>query len=100
MTDRASTERPAAQPVKQLENERVIVTEWRFAPGAETGHHVHAYDYVVVPVTTGTLRLEEPEGTREVQLQAGVSYARSKGVRHNVINANAFEFRFIEIELK
>ena len=54
----------------------------------------------MVPLTTGTLRLEEPEGVREVQLQAGASYARPKGVAHNVINANAFEFRFIEIELK
>jgi quercetin dioxygenase-like cupin family protein len=84
----------------QVETERVIVTEWRFAPGAETGHHVHAHDYVVVPLTTGTLRLEEPAGVREVQLQAGVSYSRPKGVAHNVINANAYEFRFVEIELK
>jgi quercetin dioxygenase-like cupin family protein len=84
----------------QVENERVIVTEWRFAPGAETGHHVHAHDYVVVPLTTGTLRLEEPGGTRDVQLQAGVSYARPKGVTHNVINANDYVFRFVEIELK
>ena len=84
----------------QVETDRAIVTEWRFAPGAETGHHVHAHDYVVVPLTTGTLRLEEPEGVRDVQLQAGASYARPKGVAHNVINANAFEFRFIEIELK
>jgi len=84
----------------QVETGRVIVTEWRFAPGAETGHHVHAYDYVIVPLTTGKLRVEEPEGVREVELQAGVSYARPKGVAHNVINANAFEFRFLEIELK
>jgi quercetin dioxygenase-like cupin family protein len=84
----------------QVETERVIVTEWRFAPGAETGHHVHAHDYVVVPLTTGTLRLEEPAGVREVQLQVGVSYSRPKGVAHNVINANAYEFRFVEIELK
>jgi quercetin dioxygenase-like cupin family protein len=84
----------------QIDNGRVIVTEWRFAPGAETGHHVHAHDYVVVPLTTGTLRLEEPEGVRDVQLQAGASYARPKGVAHNVINANSFEFRFVEIELK
>lgn len=84
----------------QVENDRVIVTEWRFAPGAETGHHVHAHDYVVVPLTTGTLRLEEPEGTRDAPLTAGVSYARPKGVAHNVINANAYEFRFVEIELK
>ena len=84
----------------QVETERVIVTEWRFAPGAETGHHVHAHDYIVVPLTTGTLRLEEPDGVRDVQLQAGISYARPKGVAHNVINANAYEFRFVEIELK
>jgi len=83
-----------------VENDRVIVTEWRFQPGAETGHHVHAHDYVVVPLTTGKLRLEEPEGVREVQLLTGVSYSRPKGVAHNVINANAFEFRFVEIELK
>jgi quercetin dioxygenase-like cupin family protein len=84
----------------QVETERVIVTEWRFAPGAETGYHVHAHDYVVVPLTTGKLRLEEPEGVREVDLRVGVSYARPKGVAHNVINANAYAFSFVEIELK
>ncbi|MGO9933939.1 MAG: cupin domain-containing protein [Steroidobacteraceae bacterium] len=88
-----------ATPLVQIQNERVIVTEWRFAPGAETGHHVHAHDYVVVPLTSGTLRLEEPAGTREARLEAGVSYARAAGVAHNVINANTYEFRFIEIEL-
>ena len=89
-----------AVAIKQLETERVIVTEFRFAPGAETGAHVHQYDYVVVPLVSGVLRLEEPEGTRDATLTAGVSYARPKGVSHNVINANAYEFRFLEIELK
>jgi len=89
-----------ATPHPQIDNGRVIVTEWRFAPGAETGRHVHAHGYVVVPLTTGTLRVEEPDGVRDAQLQAGVSYARPKGVAHNVINANSFEFRFVEIELK
>ena len=84
----------------QIDNERVCVTEWCFAPGADTGQHVHAHDYVVVPITSGTLRLVEPQGTREVLLQAGVSYTRPAGVAHNVINANDHEFRFVEIELK
>ncbi len=84
----------------QIDNDRVVVTEWRFAPGAETGHHVHAMDYVVVPLTSGTLRLEEPAGSRDAQLMAGVSYARPAGVTHNVVNVNDFEFCFIEIELK
>jgi len=83
----------------QVENEWVKVTEWCFAPGAETGHHRHAYDYVVVPLTSGVLRLEERAGLREAQLVSGVAYAREKGVEHNVVNANAFEFRFLEVEL-
>ena len=89
-----------AKPTLQIDDARVIVTRWDFAPGADTGHHVHAHDYVVVPLTTGKLRLDEPQGVREVQLQAGVSYARPAGVAHNVINANDFAFSFVEIELK
>lgn len=89
-----------ADAIVQINNDRVIVTEWRFAPGAETGHHVHAYDYLVVPLTTGVLRLEEPGGTRTASLEAGRCYARPAGVAHNVVNANAFEFRFVEVELK
>ena len=88
-----------ATSLVQVQNNRVIVTEWRFAPGAETGQHKHAHDYVVVPLTSGTLRLEESTGTREVRLESGVSYARPAGITHNVINANAHEFRFVEIEL-
>ncbi len=82
----------------QIENEWVRVTEWRFAPGAETGYHVHAHDYVVVPLTSGVLRLEEGGGQREARLSSGLAYAREKGVEHNVINVNEFEFRFLEIE--
>ena len=89
-----------ASALVQIDNERVIVTEYRFAPGAETGDHVHAHDYVVVPLTSGILRLEEATGVREASLQAGVSYARPAGVAHNVINANDYEFRFVEIEIK
>jgi len=83
----------------QIENEWVKVTEWRFDPGADTGHHVHAHDYVVIPLTSGVLRLEEGTGNSEAELTCGVAYARQKGVAHNVINANGFEFRFLEVEL-
>jgi quercetin dioxygenase-like cupin family protein len=83
----------------QIETKWVKVTEWQFAPGAETGHHVHAYDYVIVPLTTGLLRLDEGVTRRDAQLTAGAAYAREKGVAHNVINPNSFEFRFLEIEI-
>jgi beta-alanine degradation protein BauB len=82
------------------ETERVIITEWRLAPGAETGWHRHAHDYVVVCLTDGSLLAETANGNVETRLAAGQSYARPAGVEHNIINPNAGEFAFIEIELK
>ena len=93
-------DRPLAKPTLQLENDRVIVTEWRFAPGSHTGWHTHMHDYVVVPVTTGELQIEDGKTTVPAPLRAGVSYSRLKGVEHDVINANDFEFVFVEVELK
>jgi quercetin dioxygenase-like cupin family protein len=96
----AGEPRPPARATRQIDTDRVRVTEWRFAPGAATGHHRHEFDYVVVPLTSGRLLLEEPEGKRFSELTVGVSYARPAGVEHDVINANDFEFAFIEIEMK
>ena len=92
--------RKTAVPTRQLENERVIVTRWDFDIGAETGWHTHEYDYVVVPVHTGNLKIESPDGDFIAELQQGVSYTRNVGVHHNVINDNDFAFSFVEIELK
>lgn len=92
---------PKAVPTIQVDNERVRVTEWRFAPGAETGEHIHEMDYVVVPSGTGVLKLVSPQGGESLaRLKQGVSYFRKAGVHHNVINANTYEFAFVEIELK
>jgi beta-alanine degradation protein BauB len=92
--------RPNAVPTQQVLNERVIVTEWRFAPGAETGWHVHGHDYVVVPQTDGVLLIETAQGNREKQLRAGQSYAGLQGVEHNVVNATDHEVVFIEVEIR
>ena len=91
---------PSAQPTVQIDNDSVRVTEWSFAPGASTGYHRHEYEYVVVPMTTGKLLLDEPTGKRYAELKTGVSYTRPAGVEHDVINANNFPFVFIEIEMK
>tara|TARA_Y100000588_G_C13397015_1_gene561602 strand:+ start:223 stop:516 length:294 start_codon:yes stop_codon:yes gene_type:complete len=95
-----SEERLPAVPTIQVDNDRLRVTEWCFGPGAATGWHRHKYDYVVVPMTSGKLLLREPEGERQAELMVGVSYSREAGVEHDVINANDFEFTFIEVEIK
>ncbi len=96
-----SQDRPSAQPTVTIDNDRTRVTEWRFAPGAETGHHRHEYDYVVVPIMTGSLRIIAPDGSESVaELRHGAPYFRPAGVEHNVINAGAEDFAFIEVEFK
>ena len=77
------------------------MTEWRFTPGAATGWHRHEYDYVIVPITTGTLKLIGPHNSETfAELQAGVAYFRNAGVEHDVINANDYDFAFVEVEFK
>ena len=93
-------QRPKASSRLLQETERVIVTEWRLAPGAETGWHRHAYDYVVVCLTAGKLVAETPTGNIETPLQFGQSYVRPVGVEHNIVNPGAGEFVFVEVEVK
>jgi quercetin dioxygenase-like cupin family protein len=36
-----------------IDNDRVIVTEYRFAVGENTGWHRHQHDYVIIPMMDG-----------------------------------------------
>ncbi len=83
-----------------IDNERVIVTEYRFAVGENTGWHRHGHDYVVVPLMDGRVKLLTKDGETFADMKKGVPYFRSEGVEHDVINANEGEYAFIEIELK
>ena len=82
------------------ETERVIITQWRLTPGAETGWHRHAHDYVVVCLTAGRLVAETKDGEVTTELAFGQTYARPVGVEHNIVNPGPGEFAFIELELK
>lgn len=91
----------SAVPTVLIDNHRSTVTEWRFPPGGATGWHRHELDYVVVPVTSGRLKIVGPDGkANHAELKTGVPYYRDRGVEHDVINDNAFEFTFIEVEFK
>ena len=89
-----------ARPTVQVDNDRVRVTEWRFAPGAATGWHRHDHDYVIVPLGTGRLRIVSAQGDSTAELATGQAYFRAAGVEHDVVNANPHEFAFVEIEVK
>lgn len=89
-----------AKQIKHIENDRVIVSEWRFAPGASTGWHRHEHAYVVVPLMDGRLRIVTADGEGVFDMKKGAPYYRPKGVEHDVINASDGDYAFIEVELK
>ncbi|MGE3365206.1 MAG: cupin domain-containing protein [Rhizobiaceae bacterium] len=93
--------RQVAEPTVLVDDDRVKVTRWDFAPGAETGWHRHGMDYVVTTITPCTFVLEERGGgSRTVEMEAGSSYRRDEGVEHNVVNGGNAPMAFVEMELK
>ncbi len=91
---------PKAQVDRQIDTARTRVTRYRLAPGATTGAHRHEYDYVIVPVTSGRLRVVANGQEIFADLASGISYARPAGVEHEVFNAGIGEMIFVEVELK
>ncbi len=84
-----------------IDDARVRVTRFTFAPGAETGWHRHGHDYVIVALTECRMQLHDPgDVLREVVVPAGASYRRDAGVEHNVVNGGAQVMIFVEVELK
>jgi beta-alanine degradation protein BauB len=92
---------PIARSTMTVDDDRLRVVSLTFADGDETGDHRHSYDYLVVPVTGGTFRVIERDGsTRDLVQEAGVPYLGKVGTEHNVINASGRAATFVEIELK
>jgi beta-alanine degradation protein BauB len=89
-----------AESTVLVDNERVRVTVWMFAPGQATGHHRHEFDYVVVPVSGGTFTVTAADGTTELNQQAGQAYARQAGAEHDVANSGQQPAVFVEVELR
>jgi|SRR5919109_941859 quercetin dioxygenase-like cupin family protein len=92
--------RPAAERTVQIDNDRVRVSHWRFAPKAATGWHRHEFDYVIVPLLAGRLALDDGREITTTDLEPAGSYFRPAGVEHDVANASGHDFAFVEIELK
>ena len=89
-------------PETVIDDERVRVTTWTFAAdGDETGHHVHEYDYLVVPVTGGRFTIvHDDTSTTDFVQHAGTPYSGTAGTSHKVVNSSGSAAVFVEIELK
>ena len=66
-----------------IDNEKTRVTRWSFEPGEDTGEHIHEYDYVVVPLMDGQLKIINHDGEISIsELSEGVSYFRTVSYTH------------------
>lgn len=84
-----------------FEDDRTRITCWRFAPGAETGWHYHAVDYVTIQQSGGRLRLEKDDGSVTfVDYKDQRTIAYQAPIKHNATNVSDEEVRVTEIELK
>jgi len=93
--------RPQATHEVLIDDGKVRVTRWEFAPGAETGWHRTGMEYVITTLTPSHMLLEEPGGgSRRADMEAGIAYRRDEGIEHNVINGGDQPMSFVEIELK
>jgi len=92
--------RAKATGTKIEDGDRVTITEWRFAPGAETGWHQHVLDYVVMYRTAAHLSVATRDDVVSVEIAEGTTYFRKAGAEHNIINAGSNEVVFLEVELK
>ncbi len=86
---------------QMIDDSRVRVSRFDFAPGEATGWHIHEYDYVITAITDCHMRIELPGGEiTTVTVPAGTAYRRNQGVEHNVTNAGPTPMSFVEVELK
>lgn len=84
----------------QLENDRFRVTKWTIDPGGAIPMHRHDFDYVVVPMVTGTMHVVTADGDEiTAELVAGQSYTRPAGAEHTVENRGSRDpIVFVEVE--
>ena len=86
---------------EKINNNNVKVTQIILKPKEDTGFHHHTMNYVIIPITSGKLKLID-ENNKETftKLMQGEPYYREKGVKHNVINIDNKTITFIEVEIK
>ena len=71
-----------------IDNQKTRVTEWTFEVGDETGQHIHEYDYVVVPMLDGELKIINHDGVETIsKLKKGGSYFTECAARRLPVDA-------------
>jgi beta-alanine degradation protein BauB len=92
--------RPAAERTVQLDDDRVRVSEWRFAPDAATGATRTSSTPSPSACSRASWTSTTASGRTMTEPKATGSDVRPAGVEHDVVDQNGHELAFVEIELK
>ena len=49
-----------------IDNDKIKVTKWSFEIGDSTGHHIHEYNYIVVPMYDGELIIVDKDNNETI----------------------------------
>lgn len=85
---------------KQLENDRVRVSEIKFNPGDSIPMHVHIYDHFVYVLAAGQLTLSHPDGTQNVVDGKVGQIMWIPKETHAAVNTGSTIFRALVVEIK
>ena len=83
----------------QINNGTFRVTKWTIEPNDAIPLHLHEFQYVVVPLTAGTMIVTSHDGAvSATELEFGNCYSRASGAKHTVANSGSHRIVFMEIE--
>jgi hypothetical protein len=91
---------PQAQRIVHMDTNDVRVTEWRLGPGTSTGSHKHFCDCVMVPLTSGLMRVAGASDQRIVEVTPGRAILWAAPEERDASNDGTDHITFVEIELK
>lgn len=98
MCNANATQQGAAEVLD--DNAKVRIVRYTLAPGAATGFHVHALDYVIVPYEDCRIRVDTAAGSIVAEMKRDQPYFRARGAEHDVVSLMETPFSFLEIEIK
>lgn len=85
---------------KLFENDRVRVSEIKFAPGDKAPMHHHSFDHFVTVIEGGELTLTAPDGTSKVATAKAGDVIWMSPEDHEAVNTGTTIFRATVSELK
>jgi hypothetical protein len=89
-----------AKPSVLIDNDKVKVADWCMGPDTQIDDHVHASDYLVVPLSLGELTIATADGNLDFPMEIGTAFFGAEGDAHDVLNRGNAEVRFLEIHIK